>query len=369
MDGIASELGRRGCRIGFLAAAFVLAGCVPLPIPIPITNPGPDIVPYLPEGFRSSAVEVLVLPVSCSRISDSCSLDRPVFLEEKELDNLSSQLVRGGVGIPFVPLCLLCGGGIARFEQKVTEVCVIWPDGRILDLAGRLLLGTATAAWRSRFLELVGSVPKPAPLALGVCPAAEVAVDWTEAERRRVFEFIKRIGVIDDSLNMIVEASPDLRSTLAEERLSGDSEVLVLSITNPASAGLRVDEPRFLRARDLSGAWLKPLARPTPGVGVVNPRVSFDTLSEVCVIYADGYLVQFITNYRGGWIKRAQGFAVRPWRDAIARDLADSAVLPDYYSLPGDNRMCLVGHRGASITWTSDQRAQAVGFLKKIPVE
>ena len=192
---------------GALLATF-LGACFPTAFRRDIV---PDVWDHVPDASHAGNVSILVLAISevyraghWAALSKTSGFARqvraPIFMTERELKGLSAQLSTTSVDTAFIgPL----GSWVETSNERVVEVCVIWPDGRFLSLGEpkanawqRETRGLMTMPWQTQLLETASSAQMlETASAQGVCPYAGAKLDWDYAMRQRVIAYVKQVAI------------------------------------------------------------------------------------------------------------------------------------------------------------------------------
>jgi hypothetical protein len=124
-----------------------------------------------------------------------------MFIPEPDLKVLNEKLNRYSVDTFFLGYF---GGWTERSNERIVEVCVIWPDGRFIALGDpttdkwqRDTRGLMTMPWREQLLEslptaeLFKTFSPP-----DACPYRDAKLNWDFDARHRVIAFLKEAAVL-----------------------------------------------------------------------------------------------------------------------------------------------------------------------------
>jgi hypothetical protein len=191
-----------------LAVCAFLGACFPTAFHRSDT---PDIWRHIPDAGRAGDINVLVLAISeeyraghWASLAKTSGVSRQVypaiFIPERELKDLSAKLSMHSVDIAFVGVF---GSWVEKSNERIVEICVIWPDGRFLALgdpaAGkweRETRGSLTMPWQMQLLETASAAEVLTVLSpLGACPYAGAKLNWDYAMRQRVIAYLRQIAI------------------------------------------------------------------------------------------------------------------------------------------------------------------------------
>lgn len=190
-------MAKTALRLTAAAGFAVLGGCIMFPFG---SNQSPGLASHLPATGGSDTGVLVLQFIKASRPPLMGPLQRaeePLIVPERELASLDTSRVRWA----------LCIAGGMRGEcgivisNQLAEVCMLWPDGRLLSLGspdktgwGRESRGQLPEAWRTQWLL---DLPKSPVLHGhdGICPEQYSDLKWPESERRRVMDFLEHMTV------------------------------------------------------------------------------------------------------------------------------------------------------------------------------
>lgn len=172
----------------------LLAGCM-----FPAgSNRAPGLAAHLPSGGDSTTGVLVLQVIQADHPADLYvppRIEEPLVVSERELAELDTSRLRWGICI--------AGGlrgacGIVVSNQLI-EICMYWPDGRVLSLGEpgkshweRETRGYMPEAWQA---QLLIELPQSRLLQgyAGLCPVQASDLKWSDADRKMAIDFIKRI--------------------------------------------------------------------------------------------------------------------------------------------------------------------------------
>ena len=191
-----------------LAVCAFLGACFPMAFH---RNDAPDIWRHVPDAGRASDINILVLAIAeeyraghwanLGKISGvSRQVRSPIFITERELKDLSAKLSAYSVDMAFIGIL---NSWVERSNERIVEVCVIWPDGRFLSLGEptadkwqRETRGLMTMPWQVQLLEAASSAEMlTTASAQGACPYMGAKLNWDYAMRQRVIAYLKQVAI------------------------------------------------------------------------------------------------------------------------------------------------------------------------------
>ncbi len=190
-------MAKTASRLTAVAVFAVLGGCIMFPFG---SNQSPGLAPHLPATSGSDTGVLVLQFIKASRPPTMGPLqhaEQPLIVPERELHSLDTTRVRWA-------LCIAGGMrgdcGIV-ISNQLTEVCMLWPDGRVLSLGspdkmgwGRESRGQLPEAWRTQWLLDLPQSPVLHGYD-GICPEQYSGLEWPESERRMVMDFLERMTV------------------------------------------------------------------------------------------------------------------------------------------------------------------------------
>jgi len=195
--------------IALLGISVLLSACFPTSIR---RNEPPAIWAQHRDASREGETAILVLAISEVYRSGhwatifrsqgaSRSVQSPIFVPESELKDLHAKLSRYSVDTLFIGSL---GYWTEKSDERIVEVCVIWPDGRFLALGEptmakwqRETRGSMTMPWREQLLESLSTVEVLKTFSPpGACPYAQAKLNWDFDARGRVITFLKQAAVL-----------------------------------------------------------------------------------------------------------------------------------------------------------------------------
>jgi hypothetical protein len=199
---------RRAGAIILLCVSSLLSACFPVAFHRSET---PDISRHVADAGRAHDTSVLTLAISeeyragfWSGLAKSSGLRRnvqpPIFVAERELRDLSAKLSRYSVDILFLGVF---GGWVEKSDDRIVEICIIWPDGQFLSLGDRTAdkwqretRGSMTVLWQEQLLkEFSAAEVLTTSLPPGACPYGWASLNWDYATRQRVVAYLKKVAV------------------------------------------------------------------------------------------------------------------------------------------------------------------------------
>jgi hypothetical protein len=199
---------RRAGVIILLGASALLSACFPVAFHRSET---PDISRHVADASRAQDTSVLALAISeeyragfWSGLAKSSGLRRnvqpPIFVSERELRDLSAKLSRYSIDILFLGMF---GGWVEKSDDRIVEICIIWPDGQFLSLGDRTAdkwqretRGLMPIPWQEQLLrEFSAAEVLTTSLPPGACPYGRASLNWDDATRQRVVAYLKKVAV------------------------------------------------------------------------------------------------------------------------------------------------------------------------------